>query len=261
MEGEVRTECLNWLVENRIKEEANSNIGNSATGHVSAHTSCSSVIQYIACCFDDCIFISFQPPLTNIRHRGTSNSQDGRATRRPESNAPAVPASCLGKRQRVSHNVTRRAGRRTPQTWTRGEATEPRRQSSPENQPSQLGCDAQRSPRENDAILPNTARPPAATSSDLDPNFTINPTSLDKSAPYQSPQRTIIRTNTNTNHEYDPFVGANPSSSPMPRGHDPSFPEPNAISPQQRNSQPFGDLDFGSFPPFGDLDFGLYNSV
>ncbi|KAI1932710.1 hypothetical protein LOZ66_006777, partial [Ophidiomyces ophidiicola] len=47
------------------------------------------------------------------------------------------------------------------------------------------------------------------------------------------------RTNTNTNHEYDPFVGANPSSSPMSRVHD---------SNQLREINPWRDIRTGDYP-------------
>ncbi|EZF78332.1 hypothetical protein H105_00620 [Trichophyton soudanense CBS 452.61] len=105
---------------------------------------------------------------------------------------------------------------------------EPRQQSSPENQPSQQEDGARRPPRANNTTLSNTARP--GTSFDLDPNFTIDPTSLDRLVPYQSPQRTIIQTNTNTNI-VDPFI---------------------------TGVVPYNYLDFEDFPPLGNLDFDLF---
>ncbi|KFL63108.1 uncharacterized protein TERG_12720 [Trichophyton rubrum CBS 118892] len=105
---------------------------------------------------------------------------------------------------------------------------ESRQQSSPENQPSQQEDGARRPPRANNTTLSNTARP--GTSFDLDPNFTIDPTSLDRLVPYQSPQRTIIQTNTNTNI-VDPFI---------------------------TGVVPYNYLDFEDFPPLGNLDFDLF---
>ncbi|KKZ60777.1 hypothetical protein EMCG_04556 [[Emmonsia] crescens] len=67
--------------------------------------------------------------------------------------------------------------------------TESRQQLFPENQPSQPG--ARRSPRANNTTLLNTAQPPTAVSLELDSNFTLDPTSLDRSALYQSPQSTL----------------------------------------------------------------------
>ncbi|KAF3484306.1 uncharacterized protein GIQ15_03630 [Arthroderma uncinatum] len=89
-------------------------------------------------------------------------------------------------------------------------ASEPRQQLFPEN-------DARRSPRANNTTLSNAAQQPTGTPFQLDPNFTIDPASLDKSAPYQSPQRRIIRTHTNTatSIEYDPFAGADSRIPPV----------------------------------------------
>ncbi|GBF66302.1 hypothetical protein TMEN_9022 [Trichophyton mentagrophytes] len=113
-------------------------------------------------------------------------------------------------------------------SYSATEGAEPRQQSSAENQPSQQEDGAQRPPRANNTTLSNTAR--AGTSFDLDPNFTIDPSSLDRLVPYQSPQRTIIQTNTNTNIA-DPFI---------------------------TGGVPYNYLDFEDFPQLGNLDFDLF---
>ncbi|EZF46727.1 hypothetical protein H112_00416 [Trichophyton rubrum D6] len=89
-----------------------------------------------------------------------------------------------------------------------GVASEPRQLLFPEN-------DAQRFPRAT--TLSNAAQQPTGTPFELDPNFTVDAASWDKSAPYQSPQRTTIRANvgTTTSIQYDPFVGSDSRTPPV----------------------------------------------
>ncbi|EGD95270.1 hypothetical protein TESG_02760 [Trichophyton tonsurans CBS 112818] len=100
-------------------------------------------------------------------------------------------------------------------------ATQSRQQLLPVTQPSQqLGDDARQPPSINNTHLPNTAPLPTEELFNANQNFGINPSALDKPAIDQSPRRTTIpTTNTNTNIRYDPYVGASPSSSPMPEVH------------------------------------------
>ncbi|OAL68518.1 hypothetical protein A7C99_0107 [Trichophyton rubrum] len=84
-----------------------------------------------------------------------------------------------------------------------GVASEPRQLLFPEN-------DAQRFPRAT--TLSNAAQQPTGTPFELDPNFTVDAASWDKSAPYQSPQRT---TSTTTSIQYDPFVGSDSRTPPV----------------------------------------------
>ncbi|EGE09057.1 hypothetical protein TEQG_08085 [Trichophyton equinum CBS 127.97] len=91
-------------------------------------------------------------------------------------------------------------------------STDSRQQLFPENQTSRQCADS-RSPGAY-TTSSNMAQPPTGTSLESDPNFTIVPAALDISAPYQSPQGTIIRANTSTSMQYDPFAGSDPHTPP-----------------------------------------------
>lgn len=61
MEGEVRIGCINWLVQNGVKREANFNVGDDLDP-VSAHTACCRVTQHILDSFEACAFILYRTP-------------------------------------------------------------------------------------------------------------------------------------------------------------------------------------------------------